>query len=310
MEMSNKPEGFFEIIDECHSLIESSGLVSEKSMALQAEPLPSLLEQCHAITYQAEADEAPIRSIHHFACTGGTLFLKCLASMPNTMTISEVEPHSRVVPLEERRFSPTDWIGLVRASNRPLNDELVDALFYAGLDTLHDDCTMRGLHLVLRDHAHSHYCVGTQVAQQNNLRNLLSARPSTLSVVTVRHPLDSFLSLKSNNWLHFEPPTLDEYARRYQRFLSDHEDLPRFRYEKFVEDPQSEMTRLCEILELTFNPDFIHFFDQYPLSGNSGRTSSTIGPRGRRPVPPDTDRLLSEATVFLALCEDLGYDLN
>ena len=36
-----------------------------------------------------------LRSIHHLACTEGTLISKCIASMPDVALISEVNPMNR-----------------------------------------------------------------------------------------------------------------------------------------------------------------------------------------------------------------------
>jgi hypothetical protein len=299
---------FADLIDECLDLIAASSTGVESRVPVRAESLPSLLEQCRALA-QGPAVE-PIRTVHHFACTGGTLVLKFLAAMPNTLTISEVEPHSRLNPLESRRFSPSDWITLGRASNRPLSEGLVDELFFAGLQALLDDCTNRGLRLILRDHAHSHYCMGEEVGPERGLRALVTSRYPTRSVVTVRHPLDSFLSLERNHWLHFEPPSLEEYSRRYHRFLDDHDSLPRFHYEEFVTDSDAQVARLCDELALPFNPAFQLTFGQFRFSGDSGRTSPVLGTRERRPVPEEIQSALVGAERFLALCERLGYDLD
>ena len=297
---------FADLIDECLDLINSSSTGVEKRVPVRAESLPSLLEQCR--TFADSTAEEPIRTVHHFACTGGTLILKFLAATPNSLTISEVEPHSRLNSLKDRRFSPSDWITLVRASNRPSHEGLIDELFFAGLQALVEDCMDRGLRLILRDHAHSHYCLGEEVRPERGLRALVNSRYPTRSVVTVRHPLDSFLSLERHNWLHFEPRSPEEYARRYHRFLDDHHDLPCFRYEDFIADSDAQVARLCEELELPFNPAFQLLFGQFQFSGDSGRSSRVIGRRERRPITEETQRALAEAESFLALCERLGYD--
>ena len=186
----------------------------------------------------------------------------------------------------------------------------MDELFLAGLQALFEDCMDRGLHLILRDHAHSHYCLGKDVRPERGLRSLVKSRYPTRSVVTVRHPLDSYLSLERNNWLHFEPRSPEEYARRYHRFLDDHDDLPRFRYEEVITHSDAQVAWLCEALDLPFNPSFQLLFGEVQFSGDSGRSSRVIGNRERRPIPEDTRGALAGSESFLALCQRLGYDFD
>ena len=49
-----------------------------------------------------------IRTIHHLACTGGTLISKCLGSMPDVALISEVNPLNR----QGSQFEPTNPFNL------------------------------------------------------------------------------------------------------------------------------------------------------------------------------------------------------
>ena len=253
------------------------------------------------------AKPEPVRLLHHFACTGGTLISKCIASMPNTLVLSEVEPHSQLV-VSESRFFPTDLIRLARAGSRGSNVALDSAIFLGGLEAIHAHCRSCGLRLVLRDHAHSRYCAGPGVPDTPSLREVTRSKYRTLSVVTVRHPLDSFLSLVGNKWIHFEPGTIEEYARRYHRFLDDHADLPLFRYEDFLQEPEDTAERICEELALPFTPDFVDTFAAHALSGDSGRSSPVIGGRARQPVPDDLKSEKASSVAYRSLCDRLGYD--
>ena len=155
---SGVPADFAELIDECSALVAASGVVDPARANDLAEPLPSLLEQCRALTRQAADPAEPIRLLHHFACTGGTLITRCLASMPNTQVLSEVAPHSRLDWLQHTGFAPTDLIRLLRGSSRGSTTELDSRVFLAGFRPVYEDCGRRGLRLLLREHAHSKYC--------------------------------------------------------------------------------------------------------------------------------------------------------
>lgn len=303
------PKEVTEAVAESLRLLRRARLGEQGSEAAVSQPLPSLLERCERyITGDHRPHREPIRLIHHFACTGGTLIAKCLASMPNTQLLSEVEPHSPIPQQRRSKFAPTDLIGLLRNSSRGSDSQLESKLFLVALDALYEDCTARGLRLVLRDHAHSSYCTGPAASAAPNLRQLLIGHHSQRSVVTVRHPLDSWLSLQCNGWVHFEPATLDEYVARYQRFLDDYAELPAFRYEEFVSGPDQQLQDICTALELPYVDSYRELFSAHRFSGDSGRSSEVIGLRPRRPVPDEVARETRASTAYRALCERLGYE--
>jgi len=253
---------------------------------------------------------APIRTVHHFACTGGTLLCKCIASMPNTQLLSEIAPFSsRSGEGARRRFSPTDLIYRLGDTRLTDTQDLIAEVFLRGLSAIYDHCCAIGSHLVIRDHAHSHFCTDFDYSTRVGLGGLLAERFPTLSILTVRHPLDSYLSLHANAWIHFSPPTLDEYCRRYLAFLNAYGTYPRFRYEDFVAKPEVIMMQICDALELTYSDNFKDVFPLIELSGDSGRRGSKIEARSRRAVPPAIAREVEASTSYTTLCAELGYDL-
>ena len=55
----------------------------------------SLLDQCLDLCADRGAGgPEPVRLLHHFACSGGSLISKCVATMPNVQLLSEVDPLS------------------------------------------------------------------------------------------------------------------------------------------------------------------------------------------------------------------------
>jgi hypothetical protein len=279
-----------------------------------AEPLPSLLEQCVALGARALPPQ-PLRSLHHMACTGGTLICKCLAVMPNVTLLSEIDPLSRMAlppPGRPPTFRPTDLIYSGLTALRPLDEATVERVFLAALRELHGALSERGQYLCLRDHAHSQFCTRVDPDGRPTLLELLrKAAPGGAEVraaVTVRHPFDSFLALVNNAWLHFTPATPEEYARRYLLFLDRHAGLELVRYEDFVAAPEAVLERLCATLELPYMPGAESLIPVVALSGDSGRRSDRIAPRPRRAV---SQTLLDEARrspSFRVLCDRLGYD--
>lgn len=269
----------------------------------------SLLQQCLAMCeHQESRQPEAIRTVHHFACTGGTLISKCISAMPNVQLLSEVDPLSTGQFNPARpRFAPTDMVTLMRQSTRGVNEQLLVELFHGQMRVVHSEASRLGQRLVLRDHAHSHFCNGPAVPGRLNFRALLPDGFPVLSVLTVRHPLDSFASLVDRKWLQFEPGTIDEYSHRYLEFLRQYEGVPQVRYEDFVADPVVIMRGICSLLELPFSPDFGDLFDVFHLTGDSGRRSAVISARPSRPVAAQLQDEALESGAYMQLVGRLGY---
>lgn len=299
---------FSQALSDAASLLENLPENSRSDDSSSIESLPSMLELCERICEESRLEaQEPLRTIHHFACTGGTLISKCIASMPNTNLLGEVEPYSRLGYDGKSRFFPTDLLRLIGAGSRAMEPELVGDIFLAGISVIHEHCVARGLRLVLRDHPHSHFCLGGDIDKNPTLRDLLCRKYEVLSILTVRHPVDSYLSLVSMGWWHFRPCGVDEYCRRYNAFLDAHAGIPCYRYEEFVRDPISEMALYTEKLQLAFCDDFQSVFSAIALSGDSGRKGDRISVRSRREIPGELREELKDSDTLNKLCQRLGY---
>lgn len=275
-----------------------------------AEPLPSLLDQCAALARGTRPAE-PLRSLHHMACTGGTLISRCLALMPNTTVLSEIDPLSRIgLPARGKTppFRPHDLIFALHVALRPVEASVIERVFVAGLAELLAAHREEGRYLCLRDHAHSQYCTDQDWRQRPTLYALMRRVADVRSVVTVRHPVDSFVSLTQNKWVHFSPATIEEYAIRYLGFLDDHRDMEIVRYEDFVRDPEAQLARICGVLGLPYRPGFEDLLMVSAMSGDSGRSGQRIAPRPRREIPADIRAAIPQSRALAALCDRLGYE--
>lgn len=278
--------------------------------SVPAEALPSLLQQCQEICDGIE-QSPPLRSLHHFACSGGTLIAKCIAALPNSIVVSEIDPLSKMgvnVTGFAPRFAPTDLILGLRHAAREVDEDILVEIFKSGINAAHAGLSKQGYNLVLRDHAHSHFCTNTDAASRPSLHEILASELPLRSVVTVRHPLDSFLSLTANGWVNFEPATLDEYSRRYLAFLDRHAGVPVVLYEDFVRAPEEGLERLCSLLDLPFSPLALEFMPVIRMTGDSGRSGGEISMRRRREVPQELAEIRSDSGDYRALCARFGYE--
>lgn len=299
-------QGFRKEIEEAQGLLMNRRPppVSGDRTDVLASALPSLLEQCRDMAGLPRASRR-LRSIHHFACTGGTLISRCIAAMANTQVLSEVDPLSAME--DGRAFTPTDLIGLARAGSRPPDQGILVKIFLAGLDVLAQEAHRTGVVLVLRDHAHGQFCFGALIPGRPTLRDMLKTDYDLHMLVSVRHPLDSWLSLSKRGWHQAISAGLDDYAGRYMAFLDHYDGVEILRYEDFVADPETRMQRVCEVLSLSYNEDFRQIFPALRLSGDSGRRGSVISPRPRRPIPDELMADIGQSSAYATLCERLGY---
>lgn len=273
----------------------------------QSDTGQSLTEELTALRATLPACDKPLlRTVHHFACTGGTLISRCIASQPNTVLLSEIDPFSPHVS-STTIYAPTDLARHVQSSFRPLSHAAMARYFSDNLHAMHEATRAEGRRLVLRDHTHSHFCRGQAPRDQPTIAALLSQSFTIAPLVTVRHPLDSFMALQRNKWVTFAPGTLEEYAVRYTAFLDAYPDAPLVRYEDFVLDPDSYAERICGHLDLPLGPRWRDHMNAIQLTGDSGRTGTVISPRPRLTVNDTVREAAGASATYHALCERLGY---
>lgn len=270
--------------------------------------LLAVLNETQSLCERAVKDNRQrISSIHHFACSGGTLLSRCLASQPNVALLSEIDPLSPI-PLLRPDFAPYDLLRTMQTGPRPLGSEDVEDIFLNYLKSVQDHAASSGYRVVIRDHTHSHFCMKQSPDERPTVRDILARAFTPLSLVTVRHPIDSFLSLRKKKWVMFEPGTLEEYCNRYMLFLNRYSGIPIVRYEDFVDEPDAVARKMCGLLGLSYAEDWRSILVHVRLSGDSGRSGDEIRARPRRPVPA---ALVEESTFsesYRALCDRLGYD--
>lgn len=123
----------------------------------------------------------------------------------------------------------------------------------------------------------------------------------------------------------FGPPTLDGNAVYWRRFVRhgrrvgrrlEPERYMEIRYEALVQDPEPELRRLCDFIELSFDPAMLRYFER------AGKLLTTLDHGAHANiVRPPTDRLRdwreqmtdSQVRAFESvsgdLLEELGYPL-
>ena len=248
-----------------------------------------------------------IRTIHHLACTGGTVISKCLASMPDVTLVSEVNPFNRSGNIFQ--FQPTNPLLLFERNHRDLSEEDIKHNFKSQIQQIVGICQKDDIDLILRDHSHTDFCMGKHPSSICPVYDFLKDDYELISVVSVRHPLDSFLGLVNAGWVEeFRPSTLNEYSKRYLAFLQKYNSLKIIKYETICKKPTKTMEELCKILKINFLHGFEERFGHQQLSGDSGRKDlKKIEAKPRRPIPEEISSEIRSSKRYLELLEKLGY---
>lgn len=297
----------------CHLDAPPADLVGD--VARTDVPLSEMVDACLAVCEEwAPRPTEPVRTIHHLSCAGGTLFTKCIAAMPNVLVLNEVDPLS---PLSSRHggkptFTPTDMVALLRQGDTTIPDDVLVRLFVHQIGFILEQQHTIGRTLVLRDHSNSMFLFGKDVPKRLTVREMLTEHFEVFSVVTLRDPVDSYLSMKHLNWhTHFSPSSFDEYCKRYLQFLNRHQGINVASFTALTENPVATMKEICRTLDLEFNGDFLNAFGVFKFSGDSGRTDSQkIGPRRRLKSTSLSEEMIARSKNYNSLLAEFAVRDN
>jgi hypothetical protein len=305
-----------ESISNAVDMIDQSQLVSDDLLLQQSTKYStnsldftnanSLLDKCEQVNTGYKKTKPDIRVVHHLACSGGTLISKCISAMPNVYLLSEAHPFSDLhLGLGNPKFLPSDISALSRHADIPHQQELARKIFLESIKIADNHLTNMGSYLVIRDHTHSDYSTGDKEPACSAIVNVLQSHYNVSSLLTIRDPIDSYAALVKNKWLHFSPPSFDEYCRRYNVMLNHFEDDNIVRFEDFVADPRGKMQKICEFLLIPYSELFEDIFGVFRVTGDSGRSSDTIGSR-ERIAPDDVLNQCKDSKEYQKIC-DAGW---
>ncbi len=268
----------------------------------------SLLDKCKSVEKKYENKKPVLRIIHHFACSGGTLISQCISAMPNIYLLSEIHPYTNLhLGGVKAKYLPSDIISLSKYANIPNFGQLADQIFISNITKANDHVRQYAGELILRDHTHSDFCVGSTTSNKPALFSLLESHFQIKNIVTIRNPVDSYLSLVNNNWRHFTPSSFDEYCKRFIEMTTCYKECDIYRYEDFVKEPTVIMQKMCESLDLAYSNCFIDIFELFKVTGGSGRKSSVISEMPQRKISSVFLEEVKESTNFKLIAKTFNY---
>ena len=254
-----------------------------------------------------------IRTIHHFACSGGTVISKCIQAMHRTVVISEIHPHH-----VRYNFNPFDPVQLlISQTNLRDNKKLKEDIFRVRVQECASIAQQTNVNLVLRDHTYSDYFRTKnrdEIVNKSTLIDVISLDFEVQSLVTIRNPLEAYLSLKNNNGDQ-SISNFSDYCDRQFMMIEHYKirKIPIMRYEDFCLDPTEFLKCVCKIFDLEFNPDFQKNFHRIKMTGDSGRgRSESLKTIKKLPPKYIPSELLLEASVsnaFQKIASEFRYQI-
>lgn len=255
-----------------------------------------------------------LRLLHHLARTGGTLISRCIGSMRGVVLLSEIHPFGirQNNPLAQAQA----WYALFDAAECRELEAAGAMRFVDAIARIERATSRRGDSLVIRDWPHLDF-TGVPWEQNPPMRlrtaEALAERFELVQTATVRHPLDSWLSLSAQGIMRGRLD-LDRYMLGVRRFAELASAIGFVRYEAVCAQPATAIAEICGRLDLAFDPSFVDRYASWTrVTGDLGPVVDTRGGGAareipRRPVPASLLERLADQPDYRETLRILGYE--
>ncbi|MDH5300721.1 MAG: hypothetical protein OEW58_05095, partial [Gammaproteobacteria bacterium] len=248
-----------------------------------------------------------IAAIYHLARTGGTLISKCIACIPGNFLLSEINPSFSVANPAEQAQS---WFDIFSKNEF---EELLKETNYENIITeIRNRVSKNGGKLIIRDWTHIDFTgipfttPSYQLKQKNSLGNLFNLH----DIATVRHPIDSYLSLNNLKIVNGRI-SVKSYLEGANKFAIEAKNIGFIRYEDFCHSPDDILKRICKSLNIFYSDEYkTNFYKYERITGETtgGRSSDTIKVPKRPNIQPALEKEFKENPLYWDTLEILGYD--
>lgn len=214
--------------------------------------------------------------LYNYARSGGTLFSRCLGSLPDTMIVSEVHPAIEEYIKLEGRCGDTDEHSTQIQAKKWFDLDLEPYEFGENIQKISDSCEKYSKSLVVRywsflDFTASPFNFHTPPGMLTAAR----AMPKGLEFVSVAFVRDAI-----DVWLSRGQPDQKVFFADYLRYVEalKEMEIPIFKYEEFCDAPEAIMRSFCEYTGLPFSADFLKKYNSF--NSITGDTVVLGGSRG------------------------------
>ncbi|MBV6633032.1 MAG: hypothetical protein KI792_08375 [Alphaproteobacteria bacterium] len=275
----------------------------------------------------ADADKPELAIFHSLARTGCTIFSRYVGAMDGVYLYSEIHPDGP--PLSKSQTAGTGHLALsalVQAAAHGLDilENPEDLLTVGALPNSLEQLSQvieatktSGNAPVLRDWSHIDwhgrpFCV--PAGGTGALVALLEPHYRLKRAVWVRHPMACYMSIAESATLgtHYRgEAAFDQYIEGWLGFVADNPLDRVVRYEEFLPDPAAAIQKLCQYLDIPFDPQFAAKAAANTNITGDDRAKAEVGlSLFQRPMPVELWDYVRAHQGYQSLVAQLGYDLD
>ncbi|WP_107670776.1 sulfotransferase family protein [Cyanothece sp. BG0011] len=215
--------------------------------------------------------------IYAYPRSGGTLVNRCLGSISGNLILSEVNPLASVVSIAEQA---NNWLNLL--SDEQL-EEFVDQPYGEQIYFLITQAKASNHHLIIRDWTAVNFMddpSNNQILTPSFIleQDLYLAHYGLISlpIVIVRRSADVYDSI-NRTFPHLNRG-IEVFGEAYLKYAQRVCYYPIFHYEQICQDPITQISLICETLEINYEPNFINkFYDFDKCTGDNNLEQSSRG---------------------------------
>ena len=273
-------------------------------------------------------------TVHHVAASGGSIVSQVLAASTNSVLVSEINPLGTVYRGLEPFYDPTSLLWHLVYNSRDLSPTLKLKYFFGQIEISIEHVKSLSKNLLLRDHSHSTFNFLNKNQTFNNkkvdsfflesLKYFYSKKkdmfdfPRIKPILSIRHPLDSFIASRKKNWL-FEycgdDINIDNYCKgllNFQNYMENVEFAKVIRYEDLCMNFESSLNELFLDFNINYKIPTLSEVNRIKVTGKSGRKSNDIVLRDRLLVDVDNGlkNQIKESIYYKQFCQKNNYDPN
>ena len=223
-------------------------------------------------TDQSDRKMPKIWVLHNMPRSGGTLLSKCIGSMQGHVLLSEIHPDAQHALSFNALNQAQQWHDLLPGLNWQKTD------FIESVMKIEKAVSNKNKRLILRDWSHVDYLgppVTDQPKMMPGLLNTLSAHFEIVSIQLVRHPLDTWLSLRRLSLIKKHKIEWPQFLAAYRCYIDKTGCEHRIVYEDFLKTPEQSLQLACNKVGLLFDASFSDkWFNYKKITGDTSNSSS------------------------------------
>jgi hypothetical protein len=236
--------------------------------------------------------------------------------MEGVVQLSEIHPQGGNFfnPLVQAKA----WYGLLTQSEVDDLQKQGTVNLTKAIELIEQRCRIRGDILILRDWAHLDY-TGHPFTTPTYSPQLFTELVESFEIIrisTTRDPVTQWQSLTQLSVMQAPLQSgifdLDQFLVGYRKYAELCVETGFIRYEDFLRKPDIPLRKLCDHLQIKFDPGFMKRWTDYnTITGdiNNPRGSDKIKKPPRQPVEPALRKKFLGNADYLRSCKLLGYDV-